>query len=375
MTHQQQPVAGERVSEAAQADLDTGKRRSWTRFVVTRGAVIRISVVFTVLVCIVAGLAWYSAAMPGSSFRGPLPLATERQVACAERLREHVGVLAGKVGGRSTFNPREGAAAAKYIRDLLIEMGYPVVNETFVERGSRVPNLEVVLDGSDLSLPCVVIGAHYDSFQGTPGADDNASGTAAVLELAREFAASRPSRGPQNLRTIRFAFFVNEEPPTFQQPDMGSWVYAKDLKARGIAVHAMLSIEAIGYYRTEPGTQLYPLGLLSHIYPNTGDFVGFVGDLSSRSLVRRSIGAFRMAAQFPSEGASLPSGLAGVGWSDHWSFWQEGWPAIMVTGTATFRNPNYHTSGDRPETLDYDRMSRVVTGLEAVTGALAAERP
>jgi len=375
MTNQQQPVAGVSDSAAAVPAVGAVRRKSWARFLVTRGAMIRIAVVSTVLICVIAGLAWYSAAMPGSSFRGLLPPATEQQIASASRLRDHVSVLAGTVGGRSTFNPREGAAAAKYIRDLLTEMGYPVVNETFVERGSRVPNLEVVLDGSDLSLPCIVIGAHYDSFQGSPGADDNASGTAAVLELARKFAAIRLAKGPQNLRTIRFAFFVNEEPPSFQTPDMGSWVYAKDLKARGNAVHAMLSIEAIGYYRTEPGTQRYPISSLAQIYPSTGDFIGFIGDLSSRSLVRRSIGAFRDAVQFPSEGASLSAGIVGVGWSDHWSFWQEGWPAIMVTGTAPFRNPNYHTEADRPETLDYDRMSRVVTGLEAVTRALAAERP
>lgn len=344
------------------------------RFVVTRGALKRIGVVVVLLVVTVAGLAWYTASMPGESYRGALPAATSQQQQLAERLRGHVMALAGTVGGRSTYNPRTGAAAAKYLRDHLLESGYGVVNETFVERGSRVPNLEVVLHGSDLSLPCVVVGAHYDTFQGTPGADDNASGCAAVLELARSMMFDAKIKGPTHERSIRFVLFVNEEPPAFQTENMGSWVYAKDLKARGVQVHAMLSIEAIGYYSDAPGSQQYPLKVLERLYPSTGDFIGFIGNLQSRWLVRSSIGAFREWAKFPSEGASLPAGIAGVGWSDHWAFWQEGWPAIMVTGTATFRNPNYHTTGDRPETLDYDRMSRVVEGLGAVVPELASAK-
>jgi Zn-dependent M28 family amino/carboxypeptidase len=350
------------------------KKKGLMRFVVTRGALKRIGVVVVLAVMMVAGAAWYTASMPGESYRGGLPTATAEQQQLAERLRGHVTALAGTVGGRSTYNPRTGAAAAKYLRDHLLESGYGVVNETFVERGSRVPNLEVVLHGSDPSLPCIVVGAHYDTFQGTPGADDNASGCAAVLELARSMMFDAKIKGPMHERSIRFVLFVNEEPPAFQTENMGSWVYAKDLKARGVEVHAMLSIEAIGYYSDTPGSQQYPLKVLERLYPATGDFIGFIGNLDSRWLVRSSIGAFRERAKFPSEGASLPAGIAGVGWSDHWAFWQEGWPAIMVTGTATFRNPNYHTTGDRPETLDYDRMSRVVEGLGAVVHELATAK-
>lgn len=352
-------------SEAAEPVLIVAKRR-WTSRIVTRRALKRLAILFIVLAILIAVGVWYCCSMPGTSYRGPLPAATTQQFALAARLQTHVEALASKIGGRSTYYPRTGAAAARYLQGELLAMGYTEVNETFVERGSRVPNLEVVLTGTKPDLPCVVVGAHYDTYQGTPGADDNASGCAGVLELARAFAST-----PQ-ARTIRFVLFVNEEPPAFQTKDMGSWVYAKSLQAAGVQVAAMLSLECIGYYRTEPGSQKYPLPGLGSIYPDTGDFIAFAGDWTSRTLVHRAIGSFRANAQFPSEGAVLPGFVPGVGWSDHWAFWQEGIPAIMVTGTAPFRNPNYHTVDDTPATLDYDRMSRVVEGLEQVVRNLSS---
>lgn len=343
-------------------------RRHWSSYIVTKRALIRCAVLIGALLIVASSLIWYGASMPGTSFRGPLPAASEAQRALAVKLRTHVEKLAGELGGRSTFEGRKMARAASYLRDELLAMGYAAVNETFAERGSRVPNLEVVLLGTQPQLPCIVVGAHYDAYQGTPGADDNASGSAAVLEIARALSAVGPGK---LTRTVRIALFINEEPPAFQTADMGSWIYAKALKAAGVQVHSMISVEAIGYYRSEPNTQKYPLAPLARIYPNTGDFIAFVGDVGSRWLVREAIGTFREKAQFPSEGAALPGQIAGVGWSDHWSFWQEGFSAIMVTGTATFRNPNYHLPSDRPDTLDYDRMSRVTEGLVAVTRSLA----
>ncbi len=154
------------------------------------------------------------------------------------------------------------------------------------------------------------------------------------------------------------------------QPAMGSWVYAKACRRRADTITAMLSLETLGYYSTAPGSQHYPPGL-SLLFPSTGDFVAFVGDVSSRGLLRRSIGAFRDRTSFPSEGAALPQGIPGVGWSDHWAFWQEGYKAVMVTDTAMFRNTNYHTPTDTPDTLDYERLARVVQGLEHVITNLA----
>ncbi|MBX3402059.1 MAG: M28 family peptidase [Phycisphaeraceae bacterium] len=316
--------------------------------------------------------------MPGESFRGALPPATDSQRALAAELRGYVNILAdaeggvGRVGNRSTYYPRRFAAAYSWIDDQLAAYGYEQRNEYPVQRGAPVPNIEVIVpaksrDGSGGAKPRIlVIGAHYDAFQGTPGADDNASGVAATLHLARIF-----RHDPQPME-LRFLFFVNEEPPAFWTDDMGSWVYAKACRAKNDDIAAMISIESIGYYSDAPGSQRYPQPLAS-LYPSTGDFIGFVGNWRSRGLTRRAISIFREHAQFPSEGAALPGIMPGVGWSDHWSFWQEGYDAIMITDTATFRNPYYHTPNDRPDTLDYDRMARVVEGIEHVIRGLAAE--
>jgi hypothetical protein len=163
---------------------------------------------------------------------------------------------------------------------------------------------------------------------------------------------------------------VNEEPPHFQSTDMGSVRYARRCRERGENVVAMLSLETIGYFSEREGSQKYPFPL-SYFYPSQGNFIGFVGNRASRQLVRDVVGSFRTHARFPSEGAVLPAALPGVGWSDHWAFWQSGYPAVMVTDTAPFRNPNYHEASDLPDTLDYDRFARVVAGLEKVIAELS----
>lgn len=308
--------------------------------------------------------------MPGTSHRGLLPPLSDSQRELAARLRADVEVLSdaqggvGRAGNRSTFYPRRFAAAAAWLRDQLTEAGYAQVNEIFVERGAVAPNFEVVVPGTTRPNEIVVVGAHYDAFQGTPGADDNASGVAGTLALARMF-RSRPQA-----RTLRFVMFVNEEPPAFWTPLMGSWVYAKQCRANNDNVVAMISLESIGYYSDKPGSQRYPRPL-NWLYPDTGDFIAFVSNWSSRGLNKRAIKVFREQANFPSEGGSPPGWLPGVGWSDHWSFWQEGYPAIMITNTAAFRNPNYHTPMDTADTLDYERMARVMDGVEAVVRDLA----
>ncbi len=313
--------------------------------------------------------------MPGRSFRGPLPPFTDAQRELAAELRAHVEVLAdatggvGRVGNRSTFYPRRFAEAYAYLDDQLAAMGYDERHAYPVQRGSPVPSIEVIVPGKATGGErprVIVIGAHYDAFQGTPGADDNASGVAATLYLARLF------RNDPQPAELRFLFFVNEEPPAFWTEDMGSWVYAKACRERNDDVAAMISIESIGYYSDAPGSQRYPQPL-AMLYPDTGDFIGFVGSWSSRGLTRRAISTFRASVQFPSEGAALPGITPGVGWSDHWSFWQEGYRAIMITDTATFRNPYYHTPNDKADTLDYERMAVVVEGIEAVIRDLASD--
>jgi Zn-dependent M28 family amino/carboxypeptidase len=347
-------------------------RRRRVRFA-TLAALKRLAILFLIIALFLLYAYYAMLVMPGRSFRGELPPATKAQQELAAELRASITVLAdatggvGRVGNRSTFYPKRFAASAAWIHDQLTSYGYTTIRETPVARGSPVPSMEVTVPGTTKSTEIVVIGAHYDAFQGTPGADDNASGVAACLYLARVF-----QKQPQ-ARTLRFLFFVNEEPPAFWTEDMGSWVYAKKCRAADDNIVAMLSLESIGYYSTAPGSQKYPPPL-NAAYPDRGDFIAFVSDYSSRALNKRAIASFRRHAQFPSEGGSPPGVLPGVGWSDHWSFSKEGYRAIMLTDTATFRNPNYHTPADRVDTLDYDRMSRVVGGVEEIVKDLASDR-
>ncbi len=304
--------------------------------------------------------------MPGRSHSGPLPPLTTDEAALRGRLERHVRKLAGDIGERNVWTAGTLDAAAAYLRGELATAGYAVAEQTFEANGQTVRNLEAERKGTTASEEIVIVGAHYDSVPGSPGADDNATGVAAVLEIAKSFAS-----GPATAKTVRFVAFVNEEPPFFQTGEMGSRVCARRCRERNENVVAMLSLETIGYYADAEGSQKYPAPF-GWFFPNRGDFIGFVGNFGSRALVRRAIGSFRAAAAFPSEGVAAPAALKGIGWSDQWAFWQEGYPALMVTDTAPFRNPNYHTTGDTPDTIDYDRLARVTAGLAGVVRDLAA---
>ncbi|MBI4576335.1 MAG: M28 family peptidase [Planctomycetes bacterium] len=303
--------------------------------------------------------------MPGESHSGPLPPLTETQAALAAALGRDVARLAGELGERNVqARPEALDEAAAWIEAELAAAGYAVHREPFEVPGHTCWNLEAARVGS---AEVVVVGAHYDSVGGSPGADDNGTGVAALLALARAFAGRRTER------TLRLVAFANEEPPWFQTAEMGSRVYAAACRARGDRVVAMLSLETLGYFSDEEGSQAYPFPL-SAFYPSTGDFIAFVGNVASRRLVRQTVRAFRAHAQFPSEGAALPGFIPGVGWSDQWSFWEEGYPGIMVTDTAPFRNPRYHTAADTPEGVDHDRLARVVEGLVRVVEDLVVEK-
>ena len=317
------------------------------------------------LLALAGGFLAFTMVMPGRSHRGALrPLAPEGE-ALTVRLRTDVTLLVGEDVERSLRTKGSLDRSATLLESALKEDGLAVQRLPYASDGVTVVNLEATLDGGAKAREIVVVGAHYDTAAGAPGADDNASGVAALLAIARTLglAKHRPAR------TVRFVAFVNEEPPYFWNAEMGSLVYAKACKARGDDVVAMLSLETLGYYRDGAGTQKYP-PIVSWFYPDRADFVAFVGNLGSRALVHDVIRTFRGAAAFPSEGAALPSFVTGVGWSDQWSFWQVGYPGVMVTDTAPFRNPNYHQPGDRPDTLDYGRLARVVEGLVAVVKKL-----
>ncbi|UCH83491.1 MAG: M28 family peptidase [Candidatus Latescibacterota bacterium] len=280
------------------------------------------------------------------------------------RIHRHVVMLADSIGERNLWRPGTLAVAAGYIRHELRRMGYEVKSQSFVVDSVEVENLEAELGGHGPDQDIVIIGAHYDSVVGCPGANDNATGVAALIEVARMLAGSRPAL------TLRFVAFVNEEPPFFQTGDMGSWQYSRRCKTNGENIVGMLSLETIGYYSSEKGSQNYPFPF-SLFYPSTADFIGFVGNLSSRTLIRRVKSAFESHSDFPCESASVPGWLTGIGWSDHWSFWQHGYPALMVTDTALFRYHAYHTMEDTSEKIDYENLARVVEGLTWVAADLA----
>jgi hypothetical protein len=269
-------------------------------------------------------------------------------------LRDDVYALAGTIGERNLLTPETYADAAKFIEDAFRGMGY-------APRVDAAGNVEAEIRGGD---DIVVIGAHYDTVPGSPGADDNASGVAALLAIARRFAREKTAR------TLRFVAFANEEPPYFATEQMGSWIYAKRCHDRRERVVAMMSIEAIGYYSDAEGSQQYP-AMLEAVYPTTANFIAFASNLGSRALLQRCVDVFRRHAAIPCEGGALPEEIPGIAWSDQWSFWRFGYEAIMVTDTALFRNPHYHERSDLPDTLDYARLARTVDGLIAVVGELA----
>lgn len=306
--------------------------------------------------------------MPGRSHDGPLPPLTEEEAGLRDRLRAHVNVLAGDIGERNIDHPEALESAALYLEKQLRDMGHLPAAQPYAVSGVSVRNIEAERGGGALAGEILVVGGHYDSVVGSPGANDNATGAAATIEIARRFASLRPAR------TVRFVLFVNEEPPHFQTDAMGSRVYARRCRERGEQVVGMLSLETMGCYADAPGTQHYPFPF-SLFYPDTGNFIGFVGNLSSRRFTRRVVEAFRKHARFPSEGVAAPSWLQGVGWSDHASFWEEGYPAAMATDTAPFRYRHYHSFKDTPDQVDHDRLARVVAGLGRVVEDLAGGGP
>jgi hypothetical protein len=341
------------------ADREPASRR-FRLHIVTKRALQRLAILAIVLFGLLIWAGVVMIRMPGESYTGPLPPLTKAQNALREELEAHVTMLAGEIGPRNVSHPSRLHAARTYLETILLTMGYEIEQQVYEVHGVECANLIVERPGAGQGDEIIVVGAHYDSCWISPGADDNASAVAGVLALARRFADLDPKR------TVRFVCFVNEEPPFFQGEGMGSLAYARRCRERGENITAMICLEMIGCYRDEPSSQHYPIPGLGLFYPKRGDFIGFVGNLRSRALVRQVIGSFRRAAQFPSEGAALPGWVPGISLSDHWSFWRNGYKAVMVTDTAMYRYEHYHTMTDTPEKLDYERMARVVDGLAEV---------
>jgi len=305
--------------------------------------------------------------MPGRSHRGALPAAGAAQQALAQQLRQHVAVIAAQE--HNVHHPVALEAAANYLESELVSYGYQVERQEFDARGVKVRNLEVTIPShSAPGQRVMVVGAHYDSAHETPGANDNATGAAAVLALAQRL----KHLGATAQSDVMLVLYTNEEPPYFKTRWMGSHVHAQALKARGVPVAAMLSLETMGYFSDQEGTQKYPWPL-NQFYPTQGNFIAFVATPGDLGLVRKVVRSFRSHAAFPSEGIAAPRFIPGVDYSDHAAYLDEGYPALMVTDTAPYRYPHYHTREDTPDKVDFDRLARVVQGLEGVVRDLALQ--
>jgi Zn-dependent M28 family amino/carboxypeptidase len=302
--------------------------------------------------------------MPGFSYRGALPPLDEEILQLKQRLETHVQYLSKEIGPRNLAHAGSLEKTLSYMSQVFHEVGYATSEQVFDVGQNTAKNLEVEIQGSKQPKEIIVVGAHYDTQTNAPGADDNGSGVAGLLEIARLL------RDKTFARTVRYVAFVNEEPPYFHSQTMGSLVYAKRCREREENILGMVALEMIGCYSNQKGSQQYPRPF-NLVFPSRGNFIGFIGNASSASFLRQCIGFFRESGSFPSEGAVCPDRIPDAGFSDHWSFWQQGYPAIMVTDTAYYRNTYYHTPEDTADKLDFESMARVVHGLAGMVEGLA----
>jgi len=283
-------------------------------------------------------------------------------------------------GARSlTKSPGGLERAASYIEDKFSAAGLKPTRQSFAVSGylndgifgashatQSTANIVAEIAGANgKASEVVIVGAHYDAVQDCPGANDNGTGVAALIEMAKSLAHQKFAR------TVRFVAFTNEEPPFFRSDDMGSYRYAKSCKERGDKIVAMFSLETLGYYSDKPDSQKFPLPALAALYPKTGNFVSFVGNIESRDLISSCASRFIAQTKFPTQTLAAPKELTGVDFSDQLSFWRLGYPGVMVTDTAPYRYPFYHTSQDTVDKIDFDSLARVSDGLNAMVQELA----
>ena len=327
-----------------------------------------VCVVLAVVAFAAVAFAWASMIwMPGKSCHSAAFPLDEQEVQVRDALEHDLNILANQIGERNIAQRYEQLIeAAKFIERSLQEVGYDTRRQEITVHGKTVWNVDVECTGCLHPQEVIVIGAHYDTVPGSPGANDNGSAVVANLALARVFA------GVALERTVRFAFFVNEESPYYMTDAMGSLRYAKACREDAENLLGMISLETIGYYREEPRTQHYPSALLRHLYPTTGNFVAVVGNVRSRSLVHQVIRGLRKVP-FPSEGMAAPRWLKDIFRSDHAAFWHCGYPALMITDTANFRYPHYHTPQDTVDKIDFVALAHVVSGLRESLRQLAGE--
>lgn len=298
--------------------------------------------------------------------KAPVPADSSALSPLAARLRAHVVMLSVTIGARDAYSRKGGERARDYVAAQLKASGYTPKLLPYESRlmigvpdGTAFHNVEALLPvRSPEPRGAWVLGAHYDSAPGTPGADDNASGVAVLLEVARLLRERKPGR------EVRFVAFGTEEPPAFGTRNMGSWQYARGLKDGGVPVHGVVVLEMLGFYNPRPGSQLYP-PFMHLFFPGHGGFVGAVGNIESRGLLAAFGAAWRNSSRFPLTLSILPGPFASLALSDQLNFWSHGYPAVMISDTAFYRNANYHESSDLPGTLDYEKMAEVANAIVA----------
>jgi len=282
-----------------------------------------------------------------------------------DRLRAHVHCLGGDIGERNVFRPEALSAARDYIAETWTRQRYEISRQTYEAYGVQSSNLEITRSGKRWPDQFLLLGAHYDSARGAPGANDNGSGIAALLELSRLFRRQDPAV------SVRFVAFVNEEPPFFLRPNQGSADYARAAKTRSDDIRLMIAIDCIGYYSDRRRSQHYPPPF-GFFYPNEGNFLRALSNLVSRHELHRFADVFLSVSDFPLEFLATTSLNPGVSWSDHRGFWKNGYRALLVTDTAFYRYRHYHSARDTPDKLSYRQFTQVVQGLHDTFAELAA---
>ncbi|MEJ1472214.1 MAG: M20/M25/M40 family metallo-hydrolase [Candidatus Sedimenticola sp. (ex Thyasira tokunagai)] len=283
-----------------------------------------------------------------------------------QRLKHHVHQLATVIGERNVYQPDALAAARHYIERTWQEQEYEVTSQEYTIGATSCANLEVTCHGTRQSDQTILVGAHYDTVPGSPGANDNGSGVASLLEISHWF-----RRQPAEIN-VRLVAFTNEESPFFMTARQGSRVYAQQVSRRGDDIRLMIALETMGYFSSEPGSQGYP-PLFRYFYPDRADFIAFVSNFRSGRAMRHLANSFRCVSDFPLEHVATFSLIPGVAWSDHLSFWMQGYKALMVTDTAFYRYPWYHTAQDTAEKLDYEKLASVTEGLCEAISLLSSE--
>jgi hypothetical protein len=339
--------------------MSTSNEVQWRSQTERRRRIVKLIMIVLIIFIGMLLAVWFWITQP--LFSSPKPLATLS--VDPARLEAHVRMLSTQLHPRDEGHPENLDRAAAYIRAECQRAGGVVFEQPYEVNGRTYRNVTAFF-GPETSER-IVIGAHYDTAGALPGADDNASGVAGLIELAQLL-------GKQQLpMRVELVAFTLEEPPYFRTEQMGSAIHAASLRKQSVDVRVMISLEMIGYFSDEPESQNFPAPFLGAFYPSRGNFIAVVGTLGEGLLVRRVKAAMRRASPLSVYSINAPSSVPGVDFSDQLNYWNAGYDAVMITDTAFLRNQNYHTVYDTPDRLDYQRMAMVVEGVYAAVIVLA----